>query len=328
MSTTSRNPLAHPQRGVSLVELMIALVIGLLLVGGLIQVYLTSKQSYNAQEQVARMQESGRFAVDLIARDLRRAGYWGGNVDTLSITGNPGRANPQHACDNNTNAWGRMIEWRVTGLNNTNTHADGGYVNCADGHIPGTDILTVRYAGPELADAAFLQNDQLYLRSTLFSGRIVTGSTAGDAENEVPPLGVDTPEHLLAVVRPLSAHGYFIGDTGRTCNGEMIPGLFRVRLGLDGTPIEPEELAPGVEQLQVRYLLGDEYVEAGDVGSNWPNVRAVRFWLVARGECPEPGLNNTTTFEIGNDTPWPPAPDNFRRQLYGNTVMLRNTIVR
>jgi type IV pilus assembly protein PilW len=327
MSATSRNQRPSFQRGVSLVELMIALVIGLLLLGGLIQVYLTSKQSYNAQEQVARMQESGRFAVDLIARDLRRAGYWGGNVDTLSITGTPGRANPLHACGN-TNAWGRMIEWRVTGLNNTNSHADGGYGDCADGYIAGTDILTIRYAGPELADPNLLEDNRLYLRSTLFSGRIITGLTEGNPENDVPPLGADTPDHLLAVVRPLSAHGYYIGDTGRTCNGETIPALFRFRLGPDGTPIEAEELAPGVEQLQVRYLLGEEYVDAGEVGTNWPNVRAVRFWLVARGECPEPGLNNTTTFEIGDDAPWPPAPDNFRRQLYGSTVMLRNTIVR
>ena len=72
--------------------MMVALAVSMLLLGGLIQVYLSSKQSYNAQERLARMQESGRFAMDLIVRDLRRAGYWGGNADVAANGGLPGPA--------------------------------------------------------------------------------------------------------------------------------------------------------------------------------------------------------------------------------------------
>jgi len=60
--------------GFTLVELLVALVIGLVLVGGLINALLSTQQSVRLNESLARLQESGRFAVDLIARELREAG--------------------------------------------------------------------------------------------------------------------------------------------------------------------------------------------------------------------------------------------------------------
>ena len=308
------------QRGFSLIELMITVVVSLLLLGGLIQVYLSTKQSYNAQEQLARMQESGRFGMDLITGDLRRAGYWGGNVDVSTITGSPGPVVPAHACGASNN-WGRMIRWRVSGLNNTNA----GY-GCATGYVGGTDILTIRYSGPEpLAPAAMLNASGLYLRSTLFLGRVMTGATSG--LNLLPPLDPTTPPHLLATVRPLVSNAYFVGDSPRTCNGQAVPSLYRVSLDpATGLPGAPEEIASGIEQMQVRYLLNDAYVDA-DAVADFADVRAVRVWLLARGECPEAGLNNANVYDMG-DVSWPPNPDNFRRQLYVSTVMLRNILVR
>jgi type IV pilus assembly protein PilW len=312
---------ADHQGGVTLVELLVSVVIGLLLLGGLFQIYLSSKQSYNAQEQLARMQESGRFAMDIITRDLRRAGFWGGNVDVNTVTGTPGPATPAHSCGV-TNDWGRMIRWRVSGLNNQNT----GYT-CATGYLDDTDILTIRYASPQpLPPGAALADAGLYLRSTLFLSRLMTGVTA-DA-NLIPPTDAGTPEHLLATVRPIFSNAYFVADSGRTCNGEIIPALHRVRLDPQtGLPLAPEEVASGVEQLQVRYLHGNAYVDANAIGTDWVNVRAVRVWLLVRGECPEPGLNSAGPYVMG-DTTWPPDADNFRRQLYVSTVMLRNSLVR
>jgi type IV pilus assembly protein PilW len=324
MSTASPGRCPRRQHGLSLIELMIAVVIGLILIGGLIQVYLSSKQSYNAQEQLARMQESGRFAMDLITRDLRRAGYTGGDVVALnSYDGSvPPPVPPAHDCGS-TNEWGRMIGWRVSGLNNANT----GYA-CATGYLGGTDILAIRYAGFDIIDPAVtpLQADAVYVRTTLSPpvGRVFTGDT--DATNQLP-LDAGTPDHLLAVVRPLVSNAYYVGDSGRTCNGQPIPALHQVRLHPQtGAPVA-EEIAPGVEQLQVRYLLNNTYVDADAVGNDWPEVSAVRVWLLVRGECPEPGLGSTVTYDMG-DTSWPAAPDNFRRQLYVSTVMLRNTLVR
>ena len=317
------------QLGLSLIELMVALVIGLLLLGGLIQIYLSNKQSYNAQEQLARMQESGRFAMDLITRDLRRAGYWGGNVDLTVITGNPGPADPNHECTTGDNSWGRMVNWRVSGVNN----GPGDY-DCAGDHVAGTDILAVRYANSETLDPAPATAD-LFVRSTMFRSRVMTGEWAGNSENLIPPEDPTTPAHLRSVVRQLVAHGYYIGDSGQVCpGGQTIPALRRIRLEA-GTPVT-EMVASGVEQLQVRYLVNDpatntriyrdaQFVDAMD-GDAWRRVEAVRIWLLVRGVCPEPGLANNMTYTMGDlDLT---VNDNFRRQLYISTVMLRNTVVR
>ena len=310
------------QRGVSLIELMVALVVGLILLTGLIQVYLSTKQSYNAQEQLARMQESGRFAMDLITRDLRRAGFWGGNVDLTAITGSPGSQPPEHLCLSASNLWGFMVSWRVSGLDDDNTGYD-----CADAYINDTDILTVRYAGPNIFDG-ILEDDGLYLRSTMFLGRAMTGLSENDLLNQAPPDPTFSPAHLAPVVRQLVSHAYYIGDSGRTCpNGDVIPALRRVRLDPEfGLPVS-EEVVSGVEQLQVRYLLNGAYQDASPTWADeWRRVTAVRVWLLVRGECREPGLVNDATYVMGN-TPLD-VNDDFRRQLYVSTVMLRNTAVR
>ncbi|WP_157837668.1 prepilin-type N-terminal cleavage/methylation domain-containing protein [Pseudomonas nitroreducens] len=66
---------ATAQRGLSLVELLIAMALSLLLMAGVIEVLLSSKQTYHASLALAELQESGRFAFDILAQDLRTAGF-------------------------------------------------------------------------------------------------------------------------------------------------------------------------------------------------------------------------------------------------------------
>jgi len=67
----------HLQRGLTMVELMVALTLSLLLLGGVIQIYASSKQSYRMNEALSRLQENGRFAIDFLTRDIRMAGFKG-----------------------------------------------------------------------------------------------------------------------------------------------------------------------------------------------------------------------------------------------------------
>jgi type IV pilus assembly protein PilW len=323
MTQRTANNVLSKQRGVSLIELMIALLVGLLVVGGLLQVYLSSKQGYNAQEQLARMQESGRFAMDLITTDLRRSGYWGGSVSLpLLENGNPGPVAPAHACGAD-NTWGRMIRWRVSGRNNTNA----GY-GCATGYDAPTasDILALRYAGPNPVAPA--NANGLYLRDNTESGVIMTGATEADPDNDPQPVAGDNVDPM---VRALVSNAYYVGDSGRTCQGGgTIPALMRVRLNpASGLP-EVQEIASGVERFEVLYLLDGAYVNAAAVdaaaGDGWVRVRAVRVWLLVRGECAEQGLTDGGTYTLADTAPFTPN-DNFRRQLYVSTVMLRNTVV-
>lgn len=64
------------QTGMTLIEIMIALLIGAFLSAGILQIFIGSKQTYTMQENLSRMQENGRFALEFLAKDIRMAGYW------------------------------------------------------------------------------------------------------------------------------------------------------------------------------------------------------------------------------------------------------------
>ncbi len=76
MNASPRHP-RSTQRGLTLIELMIALGLGLLLVAALGYLYTGQRQSWRTLEAVARLQENGRFALELLGQDLRMAGYGG-----------------------------------------------------------------------------------------------------------------------------------------------------------------------------------------------------------------------------------------------------------
>lgn len=63
------------QRGMSLIEIMVALTISLALLAGFVQIFISSKKTYQVQNNVGRLQENGRFALDILTRNLRQAGY-------------------------------------------------------------------------------------------------------------------------------------------------------------------------------------------------------------------------------------------------------------
>jgi len=63
------------QKGLTLVEIMVAMVIGLIIIGGVIQVYISSKATYNVQSGMSRMQENARYAMDILSMHISMAGY-------------------------------------------------------------------------------------------------------------------------------------------------------------------------------------------------------------------------------------------------------------
>ncbi len=65
------------QLGVTVIELMVALLLGLLLTGGAIQLFVSNRATYGFNEGFARLQESGRFALDTVSYHARLAGYFG-----------------------------------------------------------------------------------------------------------------------------------------------------------------------------------------------------------------------------------------------------------
>ena len=73
---------------------MIALLIGLFLLGGILQMFSASQQTYRMQSNLSRLQENGRIALDFLAYDIRMAGYWGCMTSsTGDISGTEGGLN-------------------------------------------------------------------------------------------------------------------------------------------------------------------------------------------------------------------------------------------
>lgn len=71
------SPHTHRSQGFSMIELMVALVLGLILMAGVISVYTTNKKSYSLNIALGQVQESGRFAFNYIEPPIRMAGFFG-----------------------------------------------------------------------------------------------------------------------------------------------------------------------------------------------------------------------------------------------------------
>jgi prepilin-type N-terminal cleavage/methylation domain len=71
----SRTPRYEFQRGLTLIEIMVAIAISLLLLAGVAQIFISNKQSFRVQEGMSHLQENGRFATHFLGRTMRLAGY-------------------------------------------------------------------------------------------------------------------------------------------------------------------------------------------------------------------------------------------------------------
>ena len=98
-----------------MVEVLIAMLLGLFLTVALVQILIEGKQSFTSANYLSRLQENGRIATNMIVTDLKRAGYMGGNSDISKIGGSAGRQDPDETCPNGSTDWGRMVEQRILG---------------------------------------------------------------------------------------------------------------------------------------------------------------------------------------------------------------------
>lgn len=84
----------HHQRGMNLVELMVAMTLGLVLVGGAGQIFLSNTQAFRLQDSVSNLQQSGRLVMEMVLADIRRAGLdmQSSAFPTAGISGRNGSA--------------------------------------------------------------------------------------------------------------------------------------------------------------------------------------------------------------------------------------------
>jgi len=339
MNTTNRNR-RHEQRGLSLVELMVAMAIGTFLLAGAITVFGKTRDLYRTNDAAARLQETARYAMSTIEADLRMANYWGlmsradliENGPALDLANLPA-VDPTYSLPAELTGYAGTINqcgamWAVK-LPAYIEATDSYTLGCAaagDGAVAGSDTLTIRRASTQqIATGAPLTASagQIKLQTSRVQGTLF--STATIPAGYLPP---------LSETRALVVNGYYVGQDSD--ERDDTPSLRRKQLDVAGgaPAITDLQIVPGVEDLQIE--LGadfnddqnaDYYVQPGTAIPAGDQIVAVRVWLLVRAEQPEVGFTDGRTYDYASRTGanvLTPG-DNFRRLLVSKTIALRNT---
>lgn len=299
------------QNGLSLIELMISLTLGIVLMTGVVQMFLTSRVTYTTQQAISRIQESGRMAVEFMSRDIRMAGYMG--------CSSRNRENIQYGLEA-SNDFQYNFDVGIQGYGAADSPLGAGVAK------DNTDVLVVRRASEgqgrllgsvsesssniDIAGAVVngcvgtICTDSVAVISDCAQGRIfrvVNLSTPGsvDGVRLVHSGGGSDPRNLDtklggqvfapgAEVLGIQTVTYYVAPS-------TVAGTFSLWKNVMGDSVE---LIEGVEDMRLRYGIDNSgggvpntYVEASGV-TNWDEVSAVRIHLVMqsieRNVVPEP----------------------------------------
>lgn len=320
----------QPQRGLSLIELMISLVIGLILTLGIVRVFSASQHGYRLQESTGRLQENARFAMETLGRELRHADFFGG-VAPEFIERHSSIASPGAAC---SLSWMADISRPLFAYAGATTSPLTGCTKTD--YIPDTDILVVRYADPaeyrttayfDSADEADAQEGGLlYLRSRIGRGGYLFPFTTAVAKAAITKSPVDGDESSGVYSYQYAANVFFVRDNG------SLPTLYRVSMDKSGAS-DAQQLIEGIEMMRLMFgvdLDGDSVVDryltiAEMAADNWRRAMVVRVGLLVRGDALDNFVDDATyTFPDGFTYTPPTADRRFQRRLFVQDLHLRN----
>jgi type IV pilus assembly protein PilW len=334
------------QRGFNLLELLIALTIGLTLVAAFLVVLQRTRRDFTSAESLARLQDSARHALGVIAADIEHAGFFGfmngervrlvrGGVTqadtpalaqptaTAAVPAVAGVPAGTHDCGVNF-----AVDLRQSLQGSDNHYAlgfaarDCAPTGSAGGARDSADTLTLRYAS--------------LARSTARAGRLQLYSAALSSRaplilfaDGVAPGPVDDQHE----VRDLEVRSFYVANHSVERRGWPALRVKSLTESRGAAQFRDEELMPGVEDLQVEYVV--ESIESGTrqlrvVNANSPRLRegrviAVRLWLRIRSDVTEDGFRDSHTWNYANVSFTPGAAESRqRRLLLSRTVALRN----
>lgn len=341
------------QTGFSIVELMVAILIGLIILAGVIQVVATSKTSFVGQEEMSFIQENARYAMDVIGKDVQGAGYWGcaGSGANVALV----------AGVDNVAAQPFLGMLSVEGFLNE-TDAPDAYADklrTLAGGAKSESLLLRSFSGPavpveshvgttltlldnhNMADGNYVgivaedcQRIGIFRAATAENDTITYAASQNNSINSIKPElgksiicpGADCSTTYSqnynpgAVVMNFTSHAYFIGES------TALPGLPALkRAVLRNGAVAEEEIALGVEDMHLRFGVRENnnlrYWSANAV-PNWNNVVAVEVTLLMRSQSPSLPGNETLAFAEGTRT----YNNRFMKQMVSSTFRIRNRI--
>lgn len=327
------------QRGLSLIELMISITIGLLILSAMATLFVNQSKTRTELDKSNRMIDNGRYALEVLSENLRVAGFYGErDIAPAGAINDPCTSTPA------TPALAELVAalgLHVAGYNAATATADiMGTLPCgltATQLKTGSDILVLRRvstATPIAAANATVApngNSTVYLQvsncSTDTSGsyQVAIGSAAFTAfQNK----DCATPASL----RPFIVQVYFVSPYNNA--GDGIPTLKRRELDAATGAFVTTPLVEGIEYLQIDYGLdadadgaADSYVEDCLLDAAcWQAVVSVKLNIIARNIEPTAGHNDTKTYF--EDETWEYTPSgsdrNYKRHAYTQVVRLVN----
>ncbi|KZX57929.1 hypothetical protein A3709_20100 [Halioglobus sp. HI00S01] len=340
------------QQGLTLLETMVALALTAFLLLGAVQIFLATKTSSVSESSLAKLQENGRLAIELLSADIRRANYSGCNsIDGLveivatGVQFNGVRGFSRAASDS---SWTPTPSGSDLTEASTNGRAGSDMLNIQmattlgknilDGELGSSDDDVTITANPECAVG---QNDLVIVSSCLSAHmfRVTNAITCTDPTSDVTLEFADSG-NLPIPVEPGYRYGepselmkyenvaWYVADTGRDIAGSDVFALYRSVGGV------AEELVEGVEYLRLEYgeRVGDQvrYVAASDPSINWENVTTLRMAFLLQGYELVRTDPDIESYILLSDTI--PATGTgahsggaFLRKVFTTTATLRNT---
>ncbi|MGB5832837.1 MAG: PilW family protein [Thiohalocapsa sp.] len=336
------------QHGISIVELLVAMIIGLFLVSGVLGLFITNKGVYTNTVRATELQENGRFALGYLLNDLRHAYFFGGkHFDSFELHGDS--ETPSNAdVENNCSGVDAVYHFNEKSLPGSlplhgSTATSSSAIGCIDdamivNGIP-SDILILKLARPQpLYNLADLVYGDVYVASNRLSGmlRLFTADTTMPSLS--PSCSGRTDQCLpYGAYWKYQFRAYYIRAPAR--DGEP-PTLTRMTMkwdATDGMKIVPEDLVEGVEGMRFLYGVSTDgqpaiFQQASDV-TNWNDVVSVQVHLLLRNTLPNSSYRDTSSYQMGDvsvtATKGSAASQgaklrNFHRTVVSTTVMLRN----
>ena len=325
-------------QGFSIIELMIAMLIGLLLLTGAMGLFISNKRIYKEHDSMGRLQENARFAIQILIDDIRMAAFSGcaDNIDgvTNNITTNQTLLRSftnNNAIEGSENA----ANWQPSNSNEIVANITAG-----------TDGITVRYIQPlgiNLSAAStgtlvpttdtsdIVANDAVAVSDCAATDIFQTTGTTGGLQHAGVAANYDTDAEISKFV----AVRYYI-RTGSDADGDGIndPALWRTVWDSTTNDLISQELIEGVEDMEILYGVDndadsypDSFVNAAGVtgAGGWTNVISVKLALLFRTIEQNFHLDpDTQTHTLLNNAANPAAGDLRRRKVVNATVSIRN----
>lgn len=357
MMSSLHSGLSWRQRGLTLVEFMVAIVLGMIMVAAMATLIANQSTSRAEVDRAGKMIENGRYALQAIAQDVELAGFWGelGSAPAVPAT----LPNPCATAVGGTGNLQEAMGLHVQGYDAPAALPAG--LSCVKNFKPGTDILVVRHVDPVTSDLesgspaavnwSLLAPGQVYLQTGISGASLSSVLAVANGSADATTFNLTTRAGGTATPRRYVVHIYYIakcsvevsGSCTNADGGNPIPTLKRVDLGVVGGVTQmnpPVTIAEGVENMQIDYGLDSDNDGAADgvdgTGSaftvnDWPNVMTMKIYLLARSTEQTPGYDDLAggvqkTYVMGTagSVSVAAADAGYRRHLFVQSVRMVN----